>query len=194
MNDEFEGGPFDGLANQASGAHNRTRTTQQGSGAALQWNLNTERQQLTVGSSLDNRRMRFVQTQEIGIIDASRGISELGPQNEENALRGTTRTASLFLTDTVALTPTLHLTGAARYNMSRVTTHDELNPNPPNLDGDHSYRKLNPALGLTWQAAPALNAYAASARATGCRRRSNWVAPTRPIPARCPMRWPPIPF
>lgn len=160
INDEFEDGPFDGISNQESGAHNRTRTTQQGSGAALQWNLNTEHQQLTVGTSLDTARMRFVQTQEIGIIDATRGVSDLGALSEENSLRGTTRTASVFLTDTVALTPTLHLTGAARYNMSRVTTHDELNPNPPNLDGDHSYRKLNPALGLTWQAAPALNAYA----------------------------------
>ncbi|MCH2222553.1 MAG: TonB-dependent receptor, partial [Dechloromonas sp.] len=57
-------------------------------------------------------------------------------------------------------TPVLHLTASARYNMSRVTTHDEHNPNPPNLDGDHSYRKLNPALGLSWQVLPALNAYA----------------------------------
>jgi outer membrane receptor protein involved in Fe transport len=159
-NDEFEDGPFDGLSNQESGANNRTRTRQQGSGAALQWNLNTERQQLTVGTSLDYARMRFTQTQEIGVIDATRGVSDLGPLEEENAVRGTTRTASLFVTDTVALTPNLHLTGAARYNMSRVTTHDELNPNPPNLDGDHSYKKLNPALGLTWQVAPALNAYA----------------------------------
>ena len=65
-----------------------------------------------------------------------------------------------LVTDTWSITPALHLTGSARYNMSRVTTRDELNLAPPNLDGDHKYHKLNPALGLSWQLNPALNAYA----------------------------------
>lgn len=160
VNDEFEGGPFDGISNDESGAHNRTRTTQTSTGGALQWNLTTDRQQLAVGASLDHARVRFLQTRELGIIDASRGIAFLGAAVDENALRGSTRTASIYVTDTVTLAPTLHLTASARYNLSRVTTHDELNPNPPNLDGDHSYRKLNPALGLAWQALPTLNAYA----------------------------------
>jgi len=160
MNDDFEDGPFDGVANQESGANNRTRTQQQGSGAALQWNLTSERQQLTVGGSFDYAKVKFQQTQQIGIVDETRGISDLGIEEEENRLHGTTQTASLFVTDTVALTPTLHLSAAARYNMSRVTTYDELNRSAPNLDGDHRYKKLNPALGLTWQAAPGLNAYA----------------------------------
>jgi iron complex outermembrane receptor protein len=159
-NDEFEDGPFDGISNDESGANNRTRTSQQGSGVSGQWNLSTERQQLVVGASFDYAEMQFKQTQELGVIDSTRGIANPGPQEEENSLRGTTRTASLFITDTYALTKNLHLTGSARYNMSRVTTHDELNPNPPNLDGDHSYKKLNPAFGLTWQMVPALNAYA----------------------------------
>ena len=159
-NDDFADGPFDGVSNDESGANNRTRTKQQGSGVSGQWNLSTERQQLTVGASFDYARMNFQQTQEIGVIDATRGISELGALEVENSLRGTTRTASLFVSDTYALTPNLHLTAAARYNSSRVTTFDELNRTAPNLDGDHHYQKLNPALGLSWQAAPALNAYA----------------------------------
>lgn len=160
VNDEFEDGPFDGIANDESGANNRTRTTQSGSGASAQWNLSGEHHQLAVGASFDHARVRFQQTQELGIVDAARGIAQAGAAEVENALHGTTRTTSVFLTDTWALTPRLHLTGSARYNISRVTTHDDLNPNPPNLDGDHGYRKLNPALGLTWQVVPALNAYA----------------------------------
>jgi len=158
-NDEFEDGPYDGIANQESGAHNRTRTKQQGAGGALQWNLTTDRQQLTVGGSYDYAKVKFQQTQQIGVIDSTRGVSELGEEEEENRLHGSTRTASLFVTDTITLMPTLHLTASARYNMSRVTTFDELNRSGPNLDGDYSYQKLNPALGLTWQAAPALNVY-----------------------------------
>ena len=160
VNDEFEDGPFDGVSDDQSGAHNRTRTVQTGVGGALQWNFTGEWQQFAVGASLDTARMRFRQTQELGIIDGNRGVGNLAAAEEENRLRGTTRTASLYLTDTVTLTPTLHLTAAARYNMSRVTTHDELNPNPPNLDGDHRYKKLNPAVGITWQALPSVNAYA----------------------------------
>ncbi|HQS01377.1 MAG TPA: TonB-dependent receptor, partial [Acidovorax defluvii] len=160
INDEFAGSPFDGVSDQESGAHNRTKTTQQSSGVSAQWNLSSERQQLAIGASLDAAKMRFTQTAELGVIDASRGISELGAAVDENSLSGTTRTTSFYLTDTIALGKAVHLTGSARYNMSRVTTHDELNPNPPNLDGDHSYKKLNPALGLTWQILPELNSYA----------------------------------
>ncbi|MGE5469264.1 MAG: TonB-dependent receptor [Bacteroidota bacterium] len=160
LNNDFVGGPFDGLSSDESGVVNHTHTTQQSSGVSGQWNLTTERQQLAVGASLDDARMQFGQSSEIGAVDASRGISGLSAENEDNALRGTTRTRSLYLSDTYALVPSLHLTAAARYNVSRVTTRDELNPTPPNLDGDYSYRKLNPALGLTWQAQPALNVYA----------------------------------
>ena len=159
-NDAFEDGPFDGISNEASGANNRTHTVQRGSGISGQWNLSSERQQLALGASFDTARMQFKQTQEIGIIDATRGVANLGPVQTENSLRGTTETTSLFVTDTIALNKSLHLTASARYNMSRVTTFDELDRTAPNLDGDHRYRKLNPALGLTWQVVPALNAYA----------------------------------
>ena len=155
MNDEYEDDPT-----QPTGAHNRTRSTQRGTGVALQWNLTTARHQLAVGGGWDYAQVRFAQTRALGDIDASRGIGNLGDAEEENRLGGATRTTSIFVTDTWSITPALHLTGSARYNMSRVTTHDELNPTPPNLYGDHKYRKLNPALGLAWQINPALNAYA----------------------------------
>ena len=155
MNDEFENDPA-----LPSGAHNQTRTRQRGSGAGLQWNLTSESHQLSAGASYDQARMQFRQTQRLGELDDSRGISGLGDENIENQLRGSTRTASVFVTDTWSLTRNLHLTASARYNASRVTTFDELDRTAPNLDGDHRYTKLNPALGLSWQIVPALNAYA----------------------------------
>ena len=155
LNGDFETDPT-----APSGAYNRTRTTQHGTGAAAQWNLSGQQHQLAVGASYDMARINFQQTQELGDLDASRGISDLAPPTVENQIHGKTSTASLFVTDTFSLTPRLHLTGSARYNMSRVTTVDELNSTGPNLDGDHKYHKLNPALGLSWQIVPALNAYA----------------------------------
>lgn len=159
LNDEYaEGWASDpGLE---SGAHNRTRTVQNGSGLAGQWNLTTDSHLAAVGASYDRASMKFRQTQELGYLTDNRGVGDLEAATVANALHGATHTASLFVTDTWSLTRTLHLTGSARYNTSRVTTHDELNPNPPNLDGDHGYRKLNPAFGLAWDITPALNGYA----------------------------------
>lgn len=160
LDDDFAGGPFDGVANTDSGVHNRTRTRQRGSGGALQWNLATASQQLAVGAAVDRATLDFSQTAEVGVIDAGRGVGALAPALTLNALAGSTVTRSLYATHTTGLGPLWHLTVAARYNASRVVTHDQLRPAPPNLDGDHAYRKLNPALGLTWQALPTVDVYA----------------------------------
>ena len=159
-NDEYEDAYDADPSFDESGANNRTRTTQRGSGIAGQWNLTTERHQLAIGASYDKARVTFRQTVEEGKLTDNRGVGDLEDPQVENQLRGTTRTASLFATDTWSILPTLHLTASLRYNMSRVTTFDELDRTAPNLDGDHKYRKLNPALGLAWDIAPALNAYA----------------------------------
>lgn len=162
MNDDYEDDPTEG-----SGALNRTRTRQQTSGLAMQWNLSGKRHQLAVGGSFDHARVHFGQTQQMGEVNGTRGIGDLDDEVEqENLLRGTTQTASLFVTDTVALTDTLHLTASARYQWSHVTTFDILDRTAPNLDGDHQYRKLNPALGLAWQALPGLDVYAGFSQGT----------------------------
>ncbi len=161
MNDEFEDDPT-----EESGALNRTRTRQTSTGGGLQWNLATARHTLAIGASYDQARVHFRQTQQQGDIDSTRGIANLQAENEENRLRGSTRTASLYVSDTVTLQPDLHLTASARYNRSHVQTVDELNPVAPNLDGDHRYQKLNPALGLAWQIHPRLNAYAGFSQGT----------------------------
>ena len=163
-NDEFEDGPNDLAAggtglNAESGANNRTRTQQESWGLAGQWSHAAGNHQYAVGASLDLARAHFRQSQEIGFLDASRGIVPSDDEELENRLTGRTRTASLYITDTWALTPALHLTAAARYNHTHIQNTDHLNAAPPNLDADYTYRKLNPALGLTWQAAPTLTLF-----------------------------------
>lgn len=182
-NDDFEEGPNDGdcdpadfasgspeeaqcaAANGAggfnaeTGANNRTRNTQRAHGIALQWSHTADNNQLAVGVSHDRSKSRFSQTSQLGLLDASRGVVPTDDVELENSLDGETRTSSIYLTDTYALTPALHLTASARYNHTRVINHDRLDPTPPNLDGDFTYRKLNPALGLTWQASEQLTVY-----------------------------------
>jgi len=159
MNDDYEN-DWASDPTTPTGANNRTKTSQHGTGFAGQWNFSGKQHQLAVGASYDQARIHFQQTQELGYLDTSRGVGNLQPLAVANQINGKTSTASLFVTDTFSLTPKLHLTGSARYNMSHVTTFDELDRTAPNLDGDHQYRKLNPAIGLSWQILPALNAYA----------------------------------
>ena len=80
----------------------------------------------------------------------------MDPAELENRVGGRTHSWSLFLSDTWKMTENLALTGSLRYNRTRVTIDDKLNPVPPNLDGDYTYSKLNPALGAAWTFMPSI--------------------------------------
>jgi outer membrane receptor protein involved in Fe transport len=154
--DEFEADPtFD-----ETGVLNRTATGQRGAGVAVQWTRLAGDHQFALGMSHDRSSASFSQTAQEGELTDERGVEVEEEAELENSLSGRTRTSSLYFTDSVALSSTLQLTGALRYNRTRVINRDRLNPGvPDNLDGDYTYRKLNPALGLTWQASPALTVY-----------------------------------
>jgi iron complex outermembrane recepter protein len=154
LNDEYEDDPT-----EPSGAINRTKTRNESSGAALQWNLISDEHLLSTGVEYFEARFKFQQSAQEGDIDASRGVSNPGNEELENKLHGKTRTSSIFISDTLTLSPTVHLTAAARYNYSHVVNNDQINAAPPNLDADYTYKKLNPAIGITWQIQPNLTAY-----------------------------------
>ena len=141
----------------ASGVLNRTRTDQQAAGFGLQWTHIARPHQFVLGISHDRSRASFRQSAQEGELSDDRGIAALDDEEQLNSLLGRTRTSSLFATDTVALAPSLHLTGSLRYNHTRVIDADRMGDA---LNGDFTYRKLNPALGLTWQAARDLTLYA----------------------------------
>ncbi|NMG45109.1 TonB-dependent receptor [Aromatoleum toluvorans] len=163
LNDEFgdefaewAAAGFPAGAEPESGALNRTRTGQTAAGIALQWSRIAGAHQFSVGVSHDRSHANFRQSEQAGELTANRGISATGDEEQVNSLLGRTRTTSLYATDTVALAPTLHLTGSLRYNRTRVINSDRMGDA---LNGDFTYHKLNPALGLTWQATPALTVY-----------------------------------
>lgn len=156
-NDDFEGSANDGETgangglgfNEDTAAINRTQTDQKGTGAALQLSLIQDRNQFTVGTSYDSSKSTFSQSVQEGIFNADRAVTPEGAIEVENRLEGKTSTWALYLTDTYAITPGTHLTLAGRYNRTHVKSTDLLDPTPPNLDGDFTYSKLNPAVGIT---------------------------------------------
>jgi outer membrane receptor protein involved in Fe transport len=67
-----------------------------------------------------------------------------------------------FLTDTFDITPSLSASVAGRFNFARIDLSDKLGTA---LSGNHTFRRLNPAFGLTYKPRPGLSVYASYAEA-----------------------------
>ncbi len=145
-----------------SGVENRTTSQQRGEGAAVQWNLLDANHRLAVGVSYDRSRTSFEQTEAEGELDANRGVVPTDAPEVDALLRGKTATASVYATDTWALSPDMHLTLSGRYNRTRVQTLDDGRATlglPTALDNDYRYTKFNPAVGMTFKLSPAMTVY-----------------------------------
>ena len=159
---------------------NSTRSSQHNQGVSLQITYRSQwadhSNHLTVGAVLDDSSVHFKQNAQFGYLNSDHSISGVtglgafadGTQSSENAfdsrvdLGGSGRTGSVYLTDTLAVSKVLNLTVSGRYGHSTIHNSDALMPGggPGSLDGDHSFSRLNPALGLSYMASPGLSLYA----------------------------------
>lgn len=163
-----------------SGALNRSNTDQKGYGfnAQLAFNqpLLEKQNQLIVGFGYDYSRVKFNQSSEYGIVNASRGVDGVGVENAdaEVDLLGKTRSWGVFATDTLSLTNQWHLTLSGRYNHIKVKNTDKINPKGSfedvdgdpltpdedvSLSGNHSFSRFNPAIGLSFTPTKDLSVY-----------------------------------
>ena len=162
-NDEYEDeyedwadNAFPAGGRPASGVLNRTRTNQRAYGLALQWARYAGAHQFALGLSHDNTRASFHQSEQAGELTDERGIWANDDEEPVNSLLGRTRTTSVYATDTWSLADSLQLTGSLRYNRTRVLNSDRMGDD---LNGDFTYRKLNPALGFAWHVRPSMTLY-----------------------------------
>jgi outer membrane receptor protein involved in Fe transport len=166
-------------AEKCNGLLNRTESRQRqfglGAQAALGGSLAGRPNQFTFGAAYDASRVAFRQSSQFGYLKTDRSVmpvdffadgSEIdddgSPIDARVDLDGRTRTASVYATDTLSVTDTLHLTLSGRYNRTRVENRDHLTPGggPGSLDGNHRFSRFNPAIGLAWTPSRGLNAYA----------------------------------
>jgi outer membrane receptor protein involved in Fe transport len=157
LNDDYD--PAEG---NAVAVEHRTHTRQQGEGLALQASYALGAHRLIGGLSLDRSRSQFGQTTADGELDAARLVLPTAEAAYDALIRGHSRSGGVYASGLFALGPTLTLSTSARYNDTRVSTLDLGRATlglDTQLDASARYRKLNPALGLTWQASPALTAY-----------------------------------
>jgi outer membrane receptor protein involved in Fe transport len=167
-------------AEKCNGLINRTATNQHNGGAAGQLtffaNRERRRNQLTVGGAYDRSDVGFVQSTELGYLNPDRSVTGTGafgdgetggevdgePFDARVDLDGTVQTWSLYASDTFSPGTAWHLTASARYNRVSVDNRDRIRPGggSGSLDGEHSFERLNPAAGVTFNASSSLNLYA----------------------------------
>ena len=153
-----------------SGALNRSSTKQKGYGLNAQLAFNqpvmNRQNQFIIGGGYDESKVKFGQSSEFGQINASRGVTPLGLENEEAEvdLHGKTKAYGLFVTDTLSLNDSVHLTVSGRYNHINVKNNDQIitdSSDPESLNGDHSFKRFNPAVGLNFTPTNDLTVYGA---------------------------------
>lgn len=108
-----------------------TRIEQIIHGASMQLNWNYDRHKFMVGASVDRAKARYGSGQMLGLLDAERNAylapdeirDQYAAADEEvrnNDFAGTSITKSLYASETWSPVETVHLTGAVRFNHTRV--------------------------------------------------------------------------
>ncbi|TAK62182.1 TonB-dependent receptor [Methylobacter sp.] len=153
--------------NSVLGATNNTSQTYMRSrGGTLQTafaqDLFKHKNNLTVGTSYDYAEVHFGSDTELGSLTDTRGTTQSGIFVDESKVRLHTNssTVGVFLTDSFSITDDLTATVAGRYNYSHINMEDKYIKDPlKTLDGAHTFERLNPSAGLTYQIRDNLNVY-----------------------------------
>lgn len=155
--------------------------TQNVFGGNLQWS-NMDKvwnrpQQFSIGVNTEYGTTSFTNVGQNAYVDDTAAAIGAGPFMPQAQVTSANRRFGLFATDTFAATDRLSLTGSARFDYASVSlagtscTDDNLcdsaatiSPTPgtntlADVSGLHSYHRLNPSLGLTYQLTPALNGF-----------------------------------
>lgn len=142
---------------------NRTGTEQDGAGLGLQasWtaDLGEKENLFLAGLTYDSSDIDFGASTELGALDATRLAIPGGVFDGESFtdLDAESSTFSIYFSNTFSLTEGVALTLSGRYNEIDVTLRDQLGTE---LNGDHSFDRFNPAVGLTARLGSAATVYA----------------------------------
>jgi outer membrane receptor protein involved in Fe transport len=139
------------------GAVNRTSTEQEGSGFGLQadftGDLRGRENRFTIGVAHDEADVEFGASTELGALDATRQAVGGGVFVGERftGLETSTSSTGFYLSNTFTFGERAALTVSGRYNRTHVVLEDQLEED---LDGDHTFQRFNPAIGLTFGTEP----------------------------------------
>lgn len=114
--------------------------------------------QLIVGAGLDAASTRFDFASELARLTPTRGTVGSGVFEDDAFvnLHSRTVTASVFTSNTWSVSDDIALTGSARFNWTEVRLRDQIGTA---LNGDHTFGRINPGVGITYQLRRGLNLY-----------------------------------
>ena len=148
--------------------NNISDRSQQTRGADFQWTAATDlfgySSRVILGAAWRRGESDFDSVVELAEIDPrSRLTAGLGTgtfvDEEATLVHTETESTSIYFAAATDLGETLTLTLSARSNNTEVSLRD-LSGARPELNGDHAYSRVNPAVGLAWQANENHNFYA----------------------------------
>lgn len=157
VNDDF--GPDDDVQ-----AHNDAASVQQtGGGLDAQWVYGGPgpggAHQTSWGLSLDQGRARFRQATQDAMFTPDRSTQGQGGFRPHTDADASSRHLGAYVADSLVFAPRWTLSLSARCNQADVQIADRSGA-APELNGDHRFRRINPALGISFQAAPDWTLYA----------------------------------
>lgn len=161
---------------KCNGLLNRGGTQQRNHGLSGQLSWRANGHQLTAGAAYDGNSVGFTQSTELGYLNPDRSVTGVGafgdgvtggevdgePYDTRVNLNGRIQSGSLFATDTITIGRAWNVTLSGRYNRTSIDNRDRIRPQAGlgSLTGRHVFHRFNPAAGVTFQAASAVQLYA----------------------------------
>ena len=149
-------------ASAYDGTSNTSKTSTQGWGTGLQATLSrpfaSRANSLIAGGSFDGAGSDYEADTELARLDDTRGAEGVGIFDRDASVRlkTTVRNAGLYVADFLSVTPRLTVSGSARFTHSSVQLRDQIGDD---LNGDHTFTRVNPAAGATFQLPRSTSAY-----------------------------------
>ncbi|MGB7480390.1 MAG: TonB-dependent receptor [Burkholderiaceae bacterium] len=165
VNSSFgENDPVTGLPNAVQATNDRMAIDQDSVGLGLQLTHQGQfagkKNQLMIGAGVDFSRTGFIQDAQDAQFNANRGTDPIGAFLQQTNAETGSRYYGLFAADTLTLDQRWTLSLSGRYNLARIRITDR-SGSAPELNGEHSFSRFNPAFGLNFNPTSNLTAYAA---------------------------------
>ena len=147
--------------------NNLSDRNQESRGADFQWNAETNvlgyNSRIIAGAAWFRGESNFNSVVELADLDPhSRLTTGLGTGTfldaEATLINTETESSSIYFSTTTDLSDAVALTISARANSTDVNLRD-LSGERPELNGKHNFSRVNPAIGITWQASGQHNLY-----------------------------------
>ncbi|HXJ51949.1 MAG TPA: TonB-dependent receptor [Burkholderiales bacterium] len=133
--------------------NNLTNIDQDRAGASLQYTrlapVAGRKNQLTVGGNIDSARTRFTGESQPADFTPDRGTTSSEAFEVDTSVKARQELYSLYAQNILSLTEAWSVTLAASANGARVRI-DDTSGTQPELNGDHSFFRVNPAAGVAW--------------------------------------------